>query len=66
MQSKTITLNNKFYSKEHIEKALKDFKEVMQGQIINNNYDITLTPLEDIPNLEWEFYNYVLALMKNS
>jgi len=60
-----IKLNNKFYNKEAVEGALRDFKEVCEGKILNDAIEIELKPKEDIGMLKEEFYNYVLGLMKN-
>ena len=58
-----MILNNKFYDKEAIEEALKDFAEVCTGKIISQKFEIELK--SDIENIEEEFCNYVLGLMKN-
>jgi hypothetical protein len=60
-----IKLNNKFYSREMIEVALKDFKEACEGKILNNDLEIELMPKENVDKLNGEFCNYVLGLMKN-
>lgn len=60
-----IELNNKFYNKEAIKEALKDFREVCNGKILNNVIEIELEPKEKVENLQEEFCNYVLGLMKN-
>ncbi len=60
-----VKLNNKFYSRRIIEGALKDFKEVCDGKILNNSLEIELNPKENVDKLDDEFCNYVLGLMKN-
>jgi hypothetical protein len=61
-----ITFNSKFYKKEAIEAALKDFIEVCEGKILNNKIDVELTPKQEIKEpLKEEFCNYVLGMMKN-
>lgn len=60
-----IKLNNKFYDKKAVEEALDDFKKVCNGKIVNNDIEIELEPKEKIENLQEEFCNYVLGLMKN-
>lgn len=60
-----LRLNNKFYSREAIEEALKDFKEVCQGKIINDLIEVELESKKEFRNLKEEFCNYVLGLMKN-
>ncbi len=58
-----IKLNSKFYDKEVIEEALNDFGEVCSGKMTDDG--VELEPKEDVKNLEEEFCNYVLGLMKN-
>ncbi|MBD3164012.1 hypothetical protein GF323_02340 [Candidatus Woesearchaeota archaeon] len=66
MQEKIkITLNNQFYTRKAIQDTLKQFKELCSGRILNNRFEIELSPKENIPNIEGEFYNYVLGMMKN-
>jgi len=60
-----IKLNNKFYTKEAVEEALKDFGEVCKGKILNDDMEIELTPTKEVEHLGEEFSNYVLGLMKN-
>ncbi len=62
---KTITLNRNFYDREAILEALEDFCEVCDGRIGNDYFEIELDADEDIENLEEEFGNYVLGLMKH-
>ena len=59
-------LDNKFYNKEAVEMALKDFEDICEGRILNDEIEIELEPKEDIKNLQGEFCNYVLGLMKNN
>ena len=61
-----FNLNNSLYTKKAIEKALLDFHNVCKGKIINNNFNIELSPKQNLDKpLKEEFCNYVLALMKN-
>ncbi|MBO06188.1 MAG: HxsD-like protein [Candidatus Woesearchaeota archaeon] len=60
-----IRLNNKFYDKETIKTALDDFKEACDGKILNDEIEVKLEPKEAINDLEGEFCNYVLGLIKN-
>lgn len=60
-----LKLNKRFYNKGAVEEALNDFKAVCKGKVLNNNIEVELKAKEDIKNLEEEFCNYVLALMKN-
>ncbi len=59
-----IKLSNKLYRKKAVIKALNDFKEIMDGRILNEDMDIEVLPKEQIENLDKEFCNYVLGLMK--
>ena len=60
-----MKLNNKFYSREIVEMALKDFKEACDGKILDDSIKVELYPKGEAANLEEEFCNYVLGLMKN-
>lgn len=60
-----IKLNNKFYSKDAVKNALKDFEEACDGKILNNEMEVELKPKGKVENLQEEFCNYVLGLMKN-
>ncbi len=60
-----IKLNNKFYDKKVVEDSLKDFKGVCEGNILNKEIEIELKPRGDVKNLQEEFCNYVLGMMKN-
>ncbi len=61
-----IVLNNKFYKKEAIIQAVNDFKKICNAKILNSRIEVELKPKENIENLEHEFSNYVLGLMKNN
>ena len=62
-----LRLNNKFYNEKAVKEALKDFKDICKGKILNNMMEIELDPKEEkeIKQLKEEFSNYVLGLMKN-
>lgn len=60
-----LELNKRFYDEKTINEALDDFKEVCSGKIANGKFQIILQPKEDIENLDLEFANYILGLMKN-
>ena len=60
-----VKLNSKFYNLGAVKEALRDFREVCQGKILDNSIELELIPKEDIKNLKDEFCNYVLGLMKN-
>lgn len=62
----TLSFNEKFYNKKSVDKALKDFSKICD---VEQNKDlILLRPKEkiDINTIGYEFYNYVLSLIKNS
>ena len=63
LEKMKIKLNKKFYNKKAVKEALDKFKGVCAGEIINNDMMIELE--EDDKDLEKEFCNYVLGLMKN-
>jgi hypothetical protein len=60
-----LKLNRKFYDKGVVEEALKDFKDICYGNILNNNLEIELKTKVKIADIKGEFCNYVLGLMKN-
>lgn len=62
----TISFNENFYDEESINKAAEDFKKVCQ---IKRNKDFIILKQKkkiNINTLGYEFYNYVLGLIKNS
>ena len=60
-----IKLNSNFYDRGSIEEALRDFKDVCSGSILDNSFEIELEPREEADKLKEEFCNYILGLMKN-
>lgn len=60
-----VNFNGQFYKKEFIDKAILDFKRVCD--IKKSEEGLLLKPKgkQDIDELGYEFYNYVLSLMKN-
>jgi len=64
-----IVLKRRFYDSGSIKEALKDFKEICSGKLSNkkNTIEIQLKAKnkEFKNNLDSEFCNYVLGLMKN-
>ncbi len=60
-----LNFNSYFYNEKHIEQAIKDFNEICDFKKEDNN--LVLTPKKSIrlDKLGYEFYNYVLNLMKN-
>lgn len=60
-----LRLSNKFYKKDAVKEAIKDFKDICEGKILNGNIDIELSKKENAENLKEEFCNYVLGLMMN-
>ncbi len=60
-----IILNSKFYDQQSIKEALEDFKGACRGKILNDKFEVELEPKEQLDNLDGEFCNYVLGLIKN-
>ena len=60
-----VRLNSRFYSREAVEEALHDFKEVCKGRVLNGSMEVELVPKKGARLLKEEFCNYVLGLMKN-
>ena len=60
-----LSLNENIYDKKSIEKAVNDYKEICS--VRKAGKDIILIPKKgiDIDKLGYEFFNYVLAVMKN-
>lgn len=62
----TIRLNSKFYSKDAVEQAIQAFEGLCNAKVLNDQMDIELSCTEDSEHdIEAEFMNYVLAVMKN-
>lgn len=61
-----VSFNEYFYKKEFVDQAVVDFKEACD--IEKTEEGLLLRPKEemDIDTLGYEFYNYVLGLMKNN
>jgi hypothetical protein len=64
MERIKIKLDNKFYNKKSVERTIKDFEEICEGKILNDEIEIEITPKEKIENLEGEFCNYVLGIQR--
>ena len=64
-----IVFKKSFYNLNSIKEALQDFKDVCEGRLIKkkNNIEVILKAKnkEFENNLDKEFCNYVLGLMKN-
>jgi len=60
-----VDFNEQFYKKEFIKQAITDFKEICE--IEKTEEGLLLKPKKElnIDILGYEFYNYVLGLMKN-
>lgn len=60
-----LSFNEKIYKKEFIDKAALDFNKVCS--VKQDKEKILLVPKEkiDLEKLGYEFYNYVLELIKN-
>jgi tryptophanase len=61
-----IRFNQKFYTQPHIDQAIEDFKEVCDARKEGNDLILKPKQKEDLDRLGYEFYNYVLGLMKNT
>lgn len=64
--SVTLTFNDNLYPKKLIEQALLDFQEVCDSNFENEK--LVLKPRNneiDINALGYEFYNYLLGLIKS-
>ena len=62
-----ILLNNKFYKEEAIEKAIGCFKEAGGFKILNDSFEIEVTPKTgDEKLISMEFCNFVLGVMKDN
>lgn len=61
-----IKFNKKIYSKKALNRAMDDFKDLMDCNLkeVDGYYVINANYKKDYDNLEEEFSNYVLALMK--
>lgn len=61
-----LSFNDKFYDKRFVDKAIEEFKQVCD--IKRDNCLIVLRPKEkiDLNTLGFEFYNYVLGLIKTN
>ncbi|MBL7056012.1 hypothetical protein ISS07_03825 [Candidatus Woesearchaeota archaeon] len=60
-----VSFNEKFYKEDAINQAIADFKQACD--IKKNENGLLMKPKGniDIDTLGYEFYNYVLGLMKN-
>ena len=61
-----IKLNKKFYSKNVLNETKEAFKDVCGCNIVENNgyFELNINPKMDQENLDFEFVNYALSLMK--
>jgi hypothetical protein len=64
MEKIQIKINPKFYKKEAVEESLKAFSDNFDYKIIDDSL-IEIESEDDLETVKNEFYNYVLALMKN-
>lgn len=61
-----LTFNDNFYSGDLINQAVADFDEVCDFSFENENFILKPKNRDiDIDNLGYEFYNYLLGLMKS-
>ena len=64
MEKIQIKINPKFYKKEAVEESQKAFSDNFDYKIIDDSL-IEIESEDDLETVKNEFYNYVLALMKN-
>ena len=60
-----VNFNNIFYKKEFIDRAVLDFKEACDITKLDEGLLLKSKEKADIDVLGYEFYNYVLGLIKN-
>ncbi len=60
-----IRLNNKIYCRKAIKLALEDYKDICAGKIIDESFEVKLSPKQETKYLEKEFCNYIIGIMKN-
>ena len=63
----SIKLNKKFYSIRSINQAIKDFNNIASFLMSENNdyVSVKITTEKEVDSIKYEFYNYILSLMKN-
>lgn len=61
-----LRFNDCFYDPYYIEEAINDFIEVCDIEKKDNGYVLKPKNPSDIDIVGYEFYNYVLGLLKNS
>ncbi len=62
-----IKLCNKFYKKEAISESIKNFEEVCECEILNDDFEIEIIPkIDDEARLKGEFCNFVLGVTKDN
>ena len=59
----SIKINPRFYDALCIQETINEFNEICDASF--DGTTLFLNPKGDIPNLQYEFLNYVLGLMKN-
>lgn len=61
-----LTFNDNFYSRDLVSRAMMDFNEVCDSHFEGENFILRPKNDEiDINNLGYEFYNYLLGLIKS-
>jgi len=63
--SVVVELNPRIYSQLSINQAIEDFKESCDIKTSEQGIELKPKDKEDLTIVGYEFYNYVLGLMKN-
>ncbi len=61
-----LRFDNRLYSKEYIDQAIKEFSEICDSREEKENLVLIPKDISDLDRLGFEFYNYVFGLVKNS
>jgi hypothetical protein len=61
----SLSFNNSFYKQEHIDQAIADYLEACTVSKVGDRLVIVPKDPKDLDIIGYEFYNYVLGLMKN-
>lgn len=61
-----VRFNKNFYTLPYVDQAIKDFSGICDAKKEENYLILKPKQIEDLDKLGYEFYNYVLGLMKNT